>query len=379
MSSGPLFLEAFFTRAFTQHLLFSLVPALGPFLLAAAGATALTPLAMLLARRLGVVALPGGRHIHLRPTPLLGGWALYLAFAGAVAWYLGVSDWKIVGLLSLCGVATLLFTYDDRFRMAAPAKLAVEIGLGLVAVFVFGFNISFFTLPGGHVIQLGLVAYPLTVLWLLGMQNTINLLDGVDGLAAGVVAIVAAVLAVAAISKGDQEGVVLLSAALAGCCLGFLIFNFHPARIFMGDSGSQFLGLALALLSIIGVAKVAVGFALAVPLLALAVPIADTGWAIVRRRRAGLSITHADTRHVHHQLLDFGLSQPQICFVFYGATALLGAVGLMLFGHQRILTVTVIAILVGLSTLLGDKLQDITRLIPVPGFRRLLPEVVRGG
>jgi len=174
MSSGPLFLEAFFTRAFTQHLLFSLVPALGPFLLAAAGATALTPLAMLLARRLGVVALPGGRHIHLRPTPLLGGWALYLAFAGAVAWYLGVSDWKIVGLLSLCGVATLLFTYDDRFRMAAPAKLAVEIGLGLVAVFVFGFNISFFTLPGGHVIQLGLVAYPLTVLWLLGMQNTIK-------------------------------------------------------------------------------------------------------------------------------------------------------------------------------------------------------------
>ena len=158
MSSGPLFLEAFFTRAFTQHLLFSLVPALGPFLLAAAGATALTPLAMLLARRLGVVALPGGRHIHLRPTPLLGGWALYLAFAGAVAWYLGVSDWKIVGLLSLCGVATLLFTYDDRFRMAAPAKLAVEIGLGLVAVFVFGFNISFFTLPGGHVIQLGLVS-----------------------------------------------------------------------------------------------------------------------------------------------------------------------------------------------------------------------------
>ena len=372
MRAGPLFLEAFFNRAFLQHLVLSLVPAIGPFLVAFAAATGLTPLAILLARRLGVVAVPGGRHIHRRPTPLLGGWALYLAFAGAVAWYLGVTDWKIVGLLSLCGVATVLFTYDDRFKMPALVKLGVEIGLALVAVLVFGFSITFFSLPGGHVIQLGLVAYPLTVLWLLGMQNTINLLDGVDGLAAGVVAIVAAVLAVAAISKGDQEGVVMLSAALAGCCLGFLVFNFHPARIFMGDSGSQFLGLALALLSIVGVAKVAVGFALAVPLLALAVPIADTGWAIVRRRRAGVSIAHADTRHVHHQLLDFGLTQPQICYVFYGATALLGAVGLMLFGHKRILAVMVIAILVGLSTLLGERLQGITRVVPVPGFRRLL-------
>ena len=368
-----IFLDAFFSRAFLAHLASSLIPAFGPFLLAGAATIVLTPLAMRLARRLGFVAAPGGRHIHLKPTPMLGGWALYLAFAGSVAWYLGVKDWRIVGILTLCGLTTLLFTYDDRFQMPPGLKLAIEIGIGLLAVFAFGLNITFFSLPGNHTIQLGVLSYPLTLLWLLGMQNTINLLDGVDGLAAGVVAIVAGVLAAAAISKGTDENVVILSAALAGACLAFLIFNFHPAKIFMGDSGSHFLGLALALLSIIGVAKVAVGFALAVPVIALAVPIADTAWAIIRRRRAGLSIAHADSRHIHHHLLDFGLTQPQTCFLFYGATALLGSIGLMLLGHQRIWVVMVVAILVGLSTVAGERLQGVTRMVPVPGFRRLLP------
>ena len=372
MTPGVLFLDEFFSRAFVHHLVSALAPALAPFVLAGAGATALVPVAMIAARRLGLVAVPGGRHIHLRPTPMLGGWALYLAFAAAIAWYLGVSDWRVIGLLTVCGLATLLFTYDDAFQMPALVKLGVEVGLSLVAIAGFGMQITFFTLFGDHVIHLGLFAYPLTLLWLLGMQNTINLLDGVDGLAAGVVAVMAAILAAAAISKGNQEDVVVLSVALAGCCLGFLLFNFHPAKIFMGDSGSHFLGLAVGLLSIMGVAKVAVGFALAVPLVALAVPIADTGWAIVRRRRAGLSIAHADTRHIHHQLLDFGLTQPQICLVFYGATALLGSIGLMLLGHKRILAVVVVMLLVGLSTVLGERLTNVSRLLPVPGFRRLL-------
>jgi len=368
-----IFLDAFFSRAFLAHLASSLIPAFGPFLLAGAATIVLTPLAMRLGRGLGFVAAPGGRHIHLKPTPMLGGWALYLAFAGSVAWYLGVKDWRIVGILTLCGLTTLLFTYDDRFQMPPGLKLAIEIGIGLLAVFAFGLNITFFSLPGNHTIQLGVLSYPLTLLWLLGMQNTINLLDGVDGLAAGVVAIVAGVLAAAAISKGTDENVVILSAALAGACLAFLIFNFHPAKIFMGDSGSHFLGLALALLSIIGVAKVAVGFALAVPVIALAVPIADTAWAIIRRRRAGLSIAHADSRHIHHHLLDFGLTQPQTCFLFYGATALLGSIGLMLLGHQRIWIVMIVLVAVGLSTVAGDRLQDVTRRVPVPGFRRLFP------
>jgi UDP-GlcNAc:undecaprenyl-phosphate GlcNAc-1-phosphate transferase len=168
-----------------------------------------------------------------------------------------------------------------------------------------------------------------------------------------------------------QREVLILCGIRAATCAGFLVFNFHPARIFMGDSGSQFLGTALALLSILGVAKVTVAAALLVPVLALAIPIVDTGWAIVRRRRNGLSVAHADSEHVHHQLLSFGLTQPETCIVFYGATAILGAVGLAVYGHRRILAAAIVFIVVIISTLLGERLQLWDRRVPVPGGRIL--------
>jgi UDP-GlcNAc:undecaprenyl-phosphate GlcNAc-1-phosphate transferase len=168
--------------------------------------------------------------------------------------------------------------------------------------------------------------------------------------------------------------VVLLSGALAGGCIGFLFFNFYPARIFMGDSGSHFLGLAVGLLSVMGVAKTAVAFALVVPALALAIPIADTAWAIVRRRRRRVSITHPDTRHLHHQLLDFGLSPLETCLLFYGATGILGTLGLMLFGHRRILLAAVVLLLVGLFTVLGDKLERAGSRLAAPWLATALGE-----
>jgi UDP-GlcNAc:undecaprenyl-phosphate/decaprenyl-phosphate GlcNAc-1-phosphate transferase len=211
-----------------------------------------------------------------------------------------------------------------------------------------------------------------SVFWLLGMQNTVNLLDGVDGLAAGVVLIVAVTLVFAAAGT-HQTDVVQLAAGLAGVCGGFLLFNFSPARIFMGDSGSHFLGTALAVISIAGVAKVAVAFALAVPVLALALPIADTAWAIVRRGRIKASVAQPDLKHIHHRLLDFGLDARQTCFVFYSASGLLGAVGLMLFGHKRIVAVVLVAWLVLVSTFLADRLQKSTWRLEHPYLRRLLP------
>jgi len=366
------FLDAFFTRDFLQTLFGNLLPALWPFALAAATTTALVPLSVVFGHRLKVVAEPGGRHIHLVATSRLGGWALYIAFAFAVAWYVRL-DWQVVGLVALGGVAVLIFTWDDRRGMPAWAKVVAETALALAAILVFGYSIGYLTLPViGTVVLPVAVALPLALFWLLGMQNTVNLLDGVDGLAAGVVGIVALILMIAAINRSQPE-VVLVSAALAGCCAGFLAFNWHPARIFMGDSGSHFLGLSLGLLAMLGVAKVAVAFALAVPVLALAVPIADTAWAIVRRRRQKLSIAHADTRHIHHQLLDFGLDQRAICLVFYGATAILGAVGLMVFGHKRILAVTIVIVVVAISTVAGEALERQRWRIPLPGLRRLLP------
>jgi UDP-GlcNAc:undecaprenyl-phosphate GlcNAc-1-phosphate transferase len=203
------------------------------------------------------------------------------------------------------------------------------------------------------------------------MQNTVNFLDGADGLAAGVVFIVAVTLMLAAAGL-RQIQVVQFSGALAGACAGFLIFNWYPAKIFMGDSGAHFLGTALGVISILGVAKVAVAFALAVPILALAVPIADTAWAILRRRRQNASVARADLLHLHHRLQAFGLDQRQTCFVFYTATALLGALGLTIFGHGRILAVVTVTCVVLTSTVAADLLMHAGWRIPAPFMRRLL-------
>jgi UDP-GlcNAc:undecaprenyl-phosphate GlcNAc-1-phosphate transferase len=367
-------LEEFFSEAFLRQVEAHLVPALPPFLLAAVLAAVLAPVAILVARRVGLMALPEpGRRIHKQATPVLGGAVMFLAFATAT-WLLVHPSRQVAWMLVLAGVATAVFVLDDRRGLPAWAKLGAEAALSLVAVVGFGFGIGFLTLPGVGIVQLApVVAVPLTLFWLLGMQETVNLLDGVDGLAAGVVAIVALVLVVASSGRG-QEDIALVAAALAGACAGFLLFNFHPARIFMGDSGSHFLGLTVGLVSILGVAKIAVAFALVVPVVALAVPILDTAWAIVRRRRRRLSIAHADTQHIHHQLLDFGLTQPQTCVLFYCATGILGAFGLMLFGHKRILSVAIVLLIVAVSTVIGERLQQTRWRVPAPGLRRLLEE-----
>jgi UDP-GlcNAc:undecaprenyl-phosphate GlcNAc-1-phosphate transferase len=347
------------------------MPAALPFVLALAGTVILVPVAIAVARRFRLISIPAReRDIHARPTPMLGGPAIYLAFALGVGAALPLRG-QLAGLLVLGACTALLFLADDVRPLPAWFKLAVQLVMAALAVWVLDFKITFLTLPGNGIVLLGSLAVPISLLWILGMQNTVNLLDGVDGLAAGVVAIVAMTLVIAAASRNQPE-IVVAAAALAAACLGFLIFNFHPARIFMGDSGSQFLGLTLALLSIAGVAKVAVAFALVVPALALAIPIVDTGWAIVRRRRRGVSIAHADSEHIHHHLLDFGLSQRETCLLFYSATAILGAFGLMLFGHRKILAVTIILLVVGLSTLLAERLKSMRWTLPGPAVRALL-------
>jgi UDP-GlcNAc:undecaprenyl-phosphate GlcNAc-1-phosphate transferase len=286
------------------------------------------------------------------------------------------------GVLVVSGLAAVLLIVDDRWPVRPALKFALQLALALLAVVGFGFLITFVGLPGlgsgqVHVLILGWFAYPISIFWLLGMQNTVNFLDGVDGLAAGVVFIVTITLMLAAAGLGQVE-VVQLGGALAGCCAGFLLFNFHPARIFMGDSGAHFLGITLGVLSIVGVAKVAVAFALVVPILALALPIGDTAWAILRRRMVKASVAKPDLEHLHHRLLAFGLDARQTCYVFYAASALLGAIGLTLFGHGRILAVALVTSLALASTVAADLLQRtgwrirapfMTRLLDIPGSR----------
>lgn len=349
-----------------------LLPGLWPLLVALVVCAVMVPLAIYLSRRFGWIAEPGGRHAHARPTPMLGGLAMYAGFAAALIVFLPQYP-DTPGLIVVSGLAMAALAIDDRWPMNPWVKLGVQVALAGVAVLVFGMKITFFSTPGGHVVQLGLLAVPVSLFWLLGMQNTVNFLDGTDGLAAGVIAIVAIILMLAA-GELKEINVVQLSGALAGCCIGFLIFNFHPARIFMGDSGAHFLGISLGMISIVGVAKVAVAFALAAPVLALALPIADTAWSIVRRRRQNTSVATADLMHLHHRLQSYGLDPRQTCYVFYAASALLGAIGLTLFGHGRILAVVLVITAVLVSTVFADLLQHAGWRVRAPWLGRLLAE-----
>jgi UDP-GlcNAc:undecaprenyl-phosphate GlcNAc-1-phosphate transferase len=363
-------LNDFFSNQALASLTAHLLPGLWPFVAAAIVSVAVVPVAIYLSRRYGWIAQPGGRHAHAKPMPLLGGLAMYAGFAVAVAIF--APDFsETPAVLIVSGLAMVLLAIDDRRPMQPWVKLAVQVGLALLAVSIFGIQIKFFSLPGNHIVHLGLLVTPVSLFWLVGMQNTINFLDGADGLAAGVTAIVAVVLMLAAGELGQLE-IVKLSGALAGCCVGFLMFNFPPARIFMGDSGAHFLGIALGMISILGVAKVAAAFALAAPALALAVPIADTGWAIVRRRRQNASVATPDLMHLHHRLQSFGLDARQTCFVFYSASALLGAVGLTLFGHGRVLAVVLAVTAVMVATVAADLLEHTGWRIPAPWLGRLL-------
>lgn len=360
----------FFGNDAITNLRVHLLPGLWPLLVAFAVCALAVPLMIRLSRSTGMIALPGGRHAHLKPTPLLGGVALYLGFAAAVLIFLPHFK-DTAGVLIVSGLAAILLIADDRWQVRAAIKFGLQLVVVVIAILVFGFKITSIGLPGDNVINLGYLAIPITIFWLLGMQNTVNFLDGVDGLAAGVVLIVAVTLMLAAAGL-RQPAAVELAGALAGTCGGFLLFNFYPAKIFMGDSGAHFLGAALGVIAILGVAKVAVAFALVVPVLALALPIGDTAWAIFRRRREGTSVARPDLQHLHHRLQAFGLDARQTCYVFYAASALLGALGLTLFGHGRILAVVLVTSAALASTVAADLLLKAGWRVRVPYLRTLL-------
>jgi UDP-GlcNAc:undecaprenyl-phosphate GlcNAc-1-phosphate transferase len=372
------------------------LPALPPFLLAGALSIAAVPGSILLARRTKAVAEPDAdRHLHPLPTPRLGGIAMYIGFAVAVAVFGGgiAYRWQIV---AVTGAITAAMAIDDILDVSWRSKLVIEIAAGVAAALL-GITITFVTIPGIHsptVFELGLLATPVTVVWLVGMQVSVNLLDGADGVAAGVVAIVAAVCLLAAINRiqapGDvQTGVVVVSGALMGCCLGFLMFNLPPARVFMGDSGSHFLGLALGVITILGVAKIVVGLSLLVPLIALALPIGDTAFAMVRRRIAGRPMSAPDAGHLHHRLQARGMSPVETALTFYLATGILGCLALSIYGHRKILDIALGLLLVALVALiwrtrrnsarLGPELLDDDGFIVVEGHRTMHSHIRHSG
>lgn len=337
----------------------------GPAVLPFAAALIATAAAVLptrwLAFKLGAVAVPGARRIHSRPTGRLGGLAMYLGFGLSAAFF--SKNPLTLGLLLAAATVTALMVLDDLHGISPLVKLAFQVAASVLAILLFGVHniINVVQLPGGRVVTLAVaVAVALTLLWFVALQNTINLIDGVDGLAAGVVAIVAGAILLAAINQNKTD-TIILAGALIGACVGFLFFNWHPARVFMGDSGSNFLGFTLAALSVLSVAKGAVVLALLVPIVALAIPFFDTAWAILRRRIRGQSIATPDAEHLHHRLLDFGLSPRETALVFYFGTAIFAAIGLTIYGHRKVLLGAILLLVLGIAIIMARRFRRISR------------------
>lgn len=227
---------------------------------------------------------------------------------------------------------------DDTFDLKPRYKLIFQIAAAAVLI-VCGVEISSVTNPlsnGDSYLNVGWLTVPLTILWVIGITNALNLIDGLDGLAAGVALISSVTIFIIAILNNRADAAVL-TAILSGAILGFLPYNFNPATIFMGDTGAQLLGFLLAAISIEGTIKSAAAFAIVVPILALGIPIYDTLFAVIRRKINGKPIMQADRGHLHHRLMDMGLTQRQVVLIMYLISAILGSIAIvaMQLGNQR--------------------------------------------
>ena len=292
--------------------------------LAAAGVVlATTPAAARLARRIGAVDQPSGRRIHLEPTPRLGGLALLAGFLAPVLLFLPVSTGSRAIVLGALLIA-LLGAVDDVWGLSPMVKLAGQLACAALPVAA-GLTIDHVTLPFLGVGDLGPAQYPITLLWFVALVNMINFTDGMDGLAAGVSGLGATTFAIIAASLGRADPAIM-AAALAGACAAFLVFNFHPAKVFMGDSGSMLLGFVIAGVAVDGVMKSAAAVAVVVPLIVLAIPILDTSFVVMKRLKYRLPVYGADRSHFHHRFFTIGWSQRKTVLALYGWCALMGSV-----------------------------------------------------
>ncbi len=290
-----------------------------------------TPVIKKIAFHIGAVDRPGARKVHSRAMPRMGGLAIYLAFTLTVLIMEPMSR-ELIGLLTGGTLILILGLIDDIKDIPPRVKLLGQVFAAGVCV-AFGVKVIFLTNPFGsllylkwHGIDFGI---PLTILWIVWVTNALNLIDGLDGLAGGLASIAAMTIAIIAWHEG-QMLVVLPAVALSASIIAFLKYNFHPAKIFMGDSGSLFLGYMLAGMSVIGLTKGAAVISVFIPVLILGIPIFDALFAIIRRYINNQPIFKADKEHLHHRLLALGLSHRQTVFVIYGVNCFLGASAVLL-------------------------------------------------
>lgn len=344
-----------------------------------------TPIVKSYAQKLGAIDTPGEeRRIHNHPIPRMGGMAIFLGFLVSVVLFVDITT-QVQGILIGTIIIVATGVVDDIVSLRYWIKLLAQIVAAAVAV-AHGVVIQVLSNPNvfseNANIFIGILAVPVTILWIVGVTNAVNLIDGLDGLACGVSTISSATMLVVAIMVAEPNVAVIL-AALMGGCIGFIPYNLNPAKIFMGDTGALLLGYLLATVSILGLFKFYAVITFLVPILALALPLFDTAFAIIRRLLKGQNPMTPDRGHLHHRLIDHGLSQKQAVAVLYSLSAMLGltAVVICTGGKTRMFMLLIellVAIAVGIFIFrtIEHPAHDVS-VDPPPGseaFKRMMAE-----
>lgn len=329
------------------------------FIVSFAFTFATTPLVRRFAFKIGAIDIPkDNRRMHKKPTPRIGGLAIIFGFTVATLCFAQPSR-QLYGTLAGAAIIAVMGVIDDCKNLPAKLKFVIQIIAALVVVFAGDIKIDVFTNPNflsdnPYWVLPEWLSVTLAVIWIVFITNAVNFIDGLDGLAAGVSAIMSISLVFISIRVGEYS-IAILGIALMGSCFGFLPFNFNPAKIFMGDTGSTFLGFMLATLSIQGVFKSYAVISFAVPLLILGLPLFDALFAMIRRILRGQSPMTADRGHLHHRLVDMGFSQKQTVFILYAISGVLGITAVLL-AESGVLRALLLVICVLILLLIGSML-----------------------
>lgn len=320
-----------------------------------------TPPVKNFAHKVGAIDVPkDARRMHKKPIPRLGGLAIYGGFLCSILIF-GQLDETMLCVLLGAAIIVALGIFDDVLALGVKLKFVVQIVAAAIPVCIGDLQIGLFTnlnpLSDTPFVHLGILAVPVTIIWIVGITNAVNLIDGLDGLAVGVSSIAAITMLAVALLTGNMP-IAITMAALAGACIGFMPYNLNPAKIFMGDTGSTFLGYMLATVSIMGLFKFYAVISFAVPFLILGLPIFDTANAIIRRVAAGRSPMSPDRGHVHHKLIDMGFNQKQAVAILYAISATLGLTAVVLTSSGEVKAIVLLlavlaAILVGACIIYG--------------------------
>lgn len=306
----------------------------------------LTPLVKRLAYRIGAVDKPNYRKVHDHVMPRLGGLAIFIAFLIGIV-VAQPMDKSMIAILIGSFVIIVTGVLDDMLEISPKAKLIGQTIAAAIVIFFGGVQIDFINLPFGGKLDFGYLSIPLTLIWIIGITNAINLIDGLDGLAAGVSTIALITLATMAFIMSDMF-VLVMALILAASTCGFLFYNFHPAKIFMGDTGALFLGFMISVLALLGFKNVTF-VSLVIPIVMLGVPISDTFFAIVRRLLNKQPPFSPDKSHLHHRLMSIGFTHRQTVLLIYGIATMFGLAAIIfsmakLWGAILLIAVILIAI-----------------------------------